>query len=185
MSALPLLRTLYKYQAWANSELMQSIADLDPELHGVERHTATRLINHSYVVGRIFAAHLLGERHDYSADNTPGMPALKELRTAVIASDEWYLEYLETMTPELLQESLPFVFTDGDRGYMSREEMLTHVVVHGGYHRGEIGRILTQLSIAPPWDTFAVYLHRTEPSRREQTNMSVISSLTEELALLL
>jgi uncharacterized damage-inducible protein DinB len=49
---------------------------------------------------------------------------------------------------------------------MSREEMLTHVVTHGGYHRGEVGRILAQLSVSPPWDTFAVYLHKTEPSRR-------------------
>jgi uncharacterized damage-inducible protein DinB len=185
MSALPLLRTLFKYQAWANNELLQSIADLDPELHGQERHAATRLINHSYIVDRIFAAHLVRQKHDFSADNTPGTPALKDLRADVIASDEWYLDYLETITTERLSEPLPFVFTDGDRGYMSREEMLTHVVVHGGYHRGEIGRILTQLSITPPWDTFAVYLHQTEPSRRQQTNVSVISSLTEDLALLL
>jgi uncharacterized damage-inducible protein DinB len=185
MNASPLLRTLFKYQAWANSELLQSIADLDPKLHGIERHTATRLINHSYVVDRIFAAHLVGERHNFSADNTPGTPALKDLHAAVIASDEWYLNYLEAMTVERLSEPLPFVFTDGDRGYMSREEMLTHVVVHGGYHRGEIGRILAQLSITPPWDTFAVYLHQTEPSRRQQTNMSVIRPLAEDLALLL
>ncbi|WP_348524358.1 DinB family protein [Mesorhizobium sp. L2C089B000] len=33
---------------------------------------------------------------------------------------------------------------------MSRQEMLTHVVTHGGYHRGEIGRILMQIGIAPP-----------------------------------
>ncbi|WP_319944187.1 DinB family protein [Mesorhizobium sp. AR10] len=52
---------------------------------------------------------------------------------------------------------------------MSRQEMLTHVVLHGGYHRGEIGRILAGLSISPPWDTFAVHLHRAEPERRLQT----------------
>lgn len=70
------------------------------------------------------------------------------------------------MTPDLLAESVPFVFTDGDRGYMSREEMLTHVVTDAGYHRGEVGQIMKQLSIELPWDTLAVYLHRTEPSRR-------------------
>jgi uncharacterized damage-inducible protein DinB len=55
---------------------------------------------------------------------------------------------------------------------MTREEMLTHVVTHGGYHRGEVGRILVQVSngseqgIKLPWDTYAVHLHATEPSRR-------------------
>lgn len=59
-------------------------------------------------------------------------------------------------------------FTDGDKGYMTLEEMLTHVALYGGYHPGEVGRILWQLSITPPWDTFAVYLHHTEPERRRQ-----------------
>jgi uncharacterized damage-inducible protein DinB len=68
--------------------------------------------------------------------------------------------------PAALAEVLAFTFTDGDAGRMTRGEMLAHVVLHGGYHRGEVGRILRQLAITPPWDTFAVFLHQTEPGRR-------------------
>ncbi|SDR32442.1 Uncharacterized damage-inducible protein DinB (forms a four-helix bundle) [Rhizobiales bacterium GAS113] len=170
MSALALLRTLFRYQAWANNELLEKIESLDPELHKEERHAAIHLINHSYVVDQIFAAHLVGAKHNFSADNTTDTPGLEDLRLAVAASDRWYLEYLETLAPELLSESVPFEFTDGDKGCMSHEEMLTHVVIHGGYHRGEVGRIMAQLSIRPPWDTYAVYLHSTEPSRRLTTS---------------
>ncbi|WP_267555475.1 DinB family protein [Rhizobium rhizogenes] len=166
MSEQSLLHTLFSYQAWANKDLLDGIGDLDAVRHAKERHASIRLMNHSLVVGRIFAAHLTGQDHGFTADNTPDTPSLAELRTALIASDQWYLRYLETLPPDLLSEALPFVFTDGDRGCMSRQEMLLHVVTHGGYHRGEIGRLLAQLSITPPWDTFAVYLHRTEPSRR-------------------
>lgn len=167
MSELSLLHTLFSYQAWATEELLDSIGDLDPVRYGKERHASIRLMNHSLVVGRIFAAHLTGQNHGFTADNTPDTPSLSELRTAVTASDQWYLEYLATVSPDLLSEALPFAFTDGDRGCMSRQEMLLHVVTHGGYHRGEIGRLLAQLSITPPWDTLAVHLHRTEPSRRQ------------------
>ncbi|SED23578.1 hypothetical protein SAMN05444161_2819 [Rhizobiales bacterium GAS191] len=52
MSALALLRTLFRYQAWANNELLEKIESLDPELHKEERHAAIHLINHSYVVDR-------------------------------------------------------------------------------------------------------------------------------------
>jgi uncharacterized damage-inducible protein DinB len=69
---------------------------------------------------------------------------------------------------------MAFNFTDGDKGYMTREEMLTHVALHGGYHRGEVGRILWQLSITPPWDTFAVYLHQADPARRLQSERQPI-----------
>jgi uncharacterized damage-inducible protein DinB len=167
MSEMSLLSSFFHYQAWANEELLDSIGQLDPIRHDKERHVSIRLMNHSLVVGRIFAAHLTGRDHGFTADNTPDTPPLAELRAAVIASDQWYLRYLETITLDLLSEPLPFVFTDGDKGCMSRQEMLTHVVTHGGYHRGEIGRLLAQLSMTPPWDTFAVYLHRNDPSRRQ------------------
>jgi uncharacterized damage-inducible protein DinB len=178
MGAPTLLRTLFRYQAWANREVLDKMEGLDPGLHGKERHTAMRLINHIYVVNQIFAAHLTGAGHNFPADNTPETPELAELRAGLEASDRWFLDYLETVSPELLSEAVPFVFTDGDRGCMSREEMLTHVAIHGGYHRGEVGRIMAQLSVSPPWDTFAVYLHGAEPSRRLRAPMAEGASAT-------
>ena len=162
------LSTLFGYQLWANADLFGKLEMLDQASQKDERHAAIRLINHTHVVARIFAAHLSGAKHGYATDNTAETPALSDLRAAVAASDQWYLDYVRNISPAKLSESIPFVFTDGDKGYMTREEMLTHVVLHGGYHRGEAGRILSQLSITPPWDTFAVYLHQTEPSRRQQ-----------------
>ena len=58
---------------------------------------------------------------DFAADNTPDTPSLEDLHTALAASDRWTLIYLETVTPELLSESVRFVFTDGDKGCLSRE----------------------------------------------------------------
>ncbi|WP_416270443.1 DinB family protein (plasmid) [Burkholderia cepacia] len=163
-----LFKKLYGYHAWANNDLFDKLETLDQEKHQVELDTVLRLINHYYVVARIFAAHLSGAPHSYTSDNTIETPSLGELRATVKSTDQWYLDYLQNVSSASLSEIIPFVFTDGGRGYMSREEMVTHVVLHGGYHRGEVGRILWQLSITPPWDTYAVYLHQTEPARRLQ-----------------
>lgn len=161
------LRTLYGYHAWANVDLFDKLESIDPEKNEKELQTALRLISHYYVVSRIFAGHLQGIAHGFTSDSLGETPALDELRSAVISSDQWYLDYLRTVSPAALSEAVAFTFTDGDRGCMTREEMLTHVALHGGYHRGEVGRILWQLSITPPWDTFAVYLHQSEPDRRQ------------------
>lgn len=166
MSSLALLRTLFSYRAWANAELLETMEGFDAELHAQDREAVLRLLNHTQVVDRIFAAHLVGAAHGFTSDNTADTPSLDELRAALTTSDQWYQDYLETVTSEQLSESTSFVFTDGDKGCMSREEMLTHLVVHSGYHRGEVGRIMSRLSLSLPWDTFAVYLRRTEPSRR-------------------
>ena len=179
MSALALLRTLFSYRAWANAEFLDKMEGFDADLHAQDKQAALRLLNHNYVVDRIFAAHLVGAAHNFAADNTPHTPTLEELRLAVTASDRWYLDYLETVTPEQLSESVSFVFTDGDQGCMSREEILTHLVIHSGYHRGEIGRIMSRLSIGIPWDTFAVYLHQTDPSRRLKMRGEARSSPAE------
>lgn len=166
MSARTLLKSLLVYQAWANDELMEKLADLDPSSNTQARHAAIRLMNHIHVVSRIFAAHLTGVAHGYASDNTEDTPAPAALRIAMVAADRWYLDYLETVSQQELAEPVAFTFTDGDKGCMTRQEMLTHVVLHGGYHRGEIGRMLAAIAVSPPWDTYAVHLHRTEPARR-------------------
>lgn len=168
MSSLSLLRTLFNYRSWANDELLEKMEGFDPERHRDARHAALRLMNHCHVVDQIFAAHLTGRPHGFAADNTEDTPTLHDLRASVAALDHWYLDYLESATPELLSERVPFTFTDGDKGFMTREEMLAHVATHGGYHRGEVGRLMSQQSVGLPWDTFAVYLHSTDPSRRLQ-----------------
>ncbi|WP_137132266.1 DinB family protein [Rhizobium sp. FY34] len=163
-----LLQTLYGYHAWANVDLFNKLESIDLERHRTELQTTLRLISHYYVVSRIFAGHLQGVPHGFMSDNFEEIPELDELRAAVISSDQWYLDYIAQASVAILSEVVAFTFTDGDKGYMTREEMLTHVALHGGYHRGEVGRILWQLSITPPWDTFAVYLHQADPARRLQ-----------------
>ena len=174
MSAGELLFRMFRYQAWANEEMVQAIQGLHAEQHAEARHTALRLMSHCLVVNKIFAAHLAGKPHGFAANNTPETPTLEALRAEFATMDQWYLDYVRAVTPAALSESVPFTFTDGDLGYMTREEMLMHVITHGGYHRGEVGRVMRQVaeSAGPdfqmPWDTYAVHLHRTEPARRLQ-----------------
>jgi len=166
MSAIALLREMFRYNAWANAGFIAKLELLDADQHGEDRHVAIRQLNHCLVVNRIFKAHLTGKPHGYTADNTPETPGLGELAAAVAASDRWYLNYLETVSEADLKESIAFAFTDGDRGCMTRQEILTHAAIHGAYHRGAVGRILRQIAAPLPWDTFAVFLHQTEPERR-------------------
>ena len=48
---------------------------------------AIRMMNHIYVVDRIFRAHLQGEPHHYTATNTEATPDLGELQFAVAQTD--------------------------------------------------------------------------------------------------
>jgi uncharacterized damage-inducible protein DinB len=65
-----------------------------------------------------------------------------------------------------LAEPIDFVFTDGARGRMSREEMLMHVITHGVGHRGQISALLLLNSLPASKDGFTTYLHEAEASAR-------------------
>ena len=159
-------------QSWLQSLFRQKAA-INKEFFGVldtvavgDRHDAIRVMNHIHIVDRIFASHLRGEPHGFSATNTPETPPLDVLRSAVRETDHWFVEQAGALTPAQCAETVAFTFTDGQRGRMTREEMLAHVITHGSYHRGEVGQMLKRLSVAPPRDLFTAYLHRAEPQRR-------------------
>lgn len=159
------LKSLFAYKAWANSELFALLATLPPN-QAEPLHTCIRTLNHIYVVDRIFRAHLSGEAMPFDATNTKDTPSLSQLQSEVEATDAWYVGYVSTLKEHALTEGMAFTFTDGDSGRMSKEEILLHVVTHGGYHRGNVGQVLKSISVAPPRDLYTKYLHVSEPARR-------------------
>jgi len=160
------LRSLFGYKSWANRELFAMLAGL-PSQHADHLHTCIRTLNHIYVVDRIFWAHLAGEPRPFDSTNTKSTPTLAQLQSEVAATDTWYEQYVSSLSAKQLDEIIDFRFTDGDSGRMSREEILLHVITHGGYHRGNVGQVLKSLSIAPPRDLYTKFLHQSEPARRE------------------
>jgi len=159
------LKSLFGHKAWANAELFALLATLPAE-HAEQLHTCMRTLNHIYVVDRLFRARLSGEPSPFEATNTKATPSLEQLRDDVAATDAWYQHYVAKVSDAELASVLDFTFTDGDAGRMSREEILLHVLTHGGYHRGNVGQVLKSISVAPPRDLYTKFLHQSEPSRR-------------------
>jgi len=161
------LHTLFRYKAWSNEELFGVLASIDAGAHPAAVHSAIRILNHAHVVDCIFKGHLSGTPHGYTATNTKDTPALQALAAAVREVDAWYVAHVAGLSPAALDEKVRFMFTDGDAGLMTREEMLMHVITHNGYHRGQAGQVLRSgASVAPPRDLYTRFLHISEPERR-------------------
>lgn len=160
------LQSLFAYKAWANNELLAVLAGVDAVAHAGEMHNAIRILNHIYVVDTIFSAHLQGVAHTYKATNTPETASLQALTAAVSQLDAWYIGYVDSLAPASLNEPVRFTFTDADSGLMSREEILLHVITHGGYHRGAAGQVLRGAGGVPPRDLYTRFLHIAQPQRR-------------------
>jgi uncharacterized damage-inducible protein DinB len=159
------LHSLFTYKAWANAELFAALGRLPPE-QAEPLHTCIRTLNHIYVVDRLFRARLAGEAAPFHATNTKETPTLAQLSAEVEATDAWYVTYIATVTDADLAKVIDFTFADGDTGRMSALEILLHVSLHGGYHRGNVGQVLKSIDVAPPRDLYTKFLHQSEPQRR-------------------
>ncbi|WP_028228506.1 DinB family protein [Paraburkholderia ferrariae] len=165
MSAKMLLASLFEYKTWADENLIRGLLENESLAHDFKYQTATRIFEHAHIVDCLFQAHLQRKNHSYSRTESDEPPDPKVLFESIRNLDRWYVHYLANLDEADLSEAITFSFTDGTTGTMTREEMLGHLIAHGGYHRGEVGQILTQLTGSSPRDTFTGFLHEVEPQR--------------------
>jgi uncharacterized damage-inducible protein DinB len=162
MSATSQICMLTRYKAWAN-EIIYSMVSALPEEEAL-RQRATRFgnmvhtLNHVYVIDSVFKAHLLGEKHGYTARNTPTHPPLAELWSTVQTLDKWYVDFAAALNPAELEKTIEFEFIGGGQGAMRVDEMILHVVNHGTYHRGFVGDMMYQAGVTPEATDLPVFL---------------------------
>jgi uncharacterized damage-inducible protein DinB len=160
------LQRLFRYKAWADDELLTTLASLG---HGSPvSDLAIKALSHVHVVDRIFAAHLQRQSHAYASANLAELPTLEILSADIRRTDREYLDHVSALGRHALAEQIDFTFTDGAPGRMSREEMLMHVVTHGVYHRGQISALMLLNDRAPATDGFTTWLHKAEAAARRR-----------------
>lgn len=160
------LNQLFRFKAWANDQLLTALAQLghDSPITAL----AIQALSHTYVVDRIFAAHIRRQAHTYASANLSEMPTLEALSADLRRSDQEYIDHVSTLTRDQLAERIDFAFTDGAPGRMSREEMLMHVITHGAGHRGQVSAVMLLHCASPARDGLATYLHEAEASTRRR-----------------
>jgi uncharacterized damage-inducible protein DinB len=165
-------RMLARYNAWANRLVFDAVAALPEGEATRERRSLFRNIvhtlNHIYVIDRIWQAHLEGREHGYTARNTPDHPPLEELARAQREVDRWYIEWSEAITDAALGEEVHFTLIGGNRGVMTRGEILLHVVNHTSYHRGFVADLFYQVPARPPLTDLTVFLREERRERLER-----------------
>ncbi|WP_348944833.1 DinB family protein [Chitinibacter sp. FCG-7] len=152
-----LFQTLFEHKAWANQALLAQLIAHHEE--SKSWRLATRLMNHLNIVDQIFIAHLSGQSHGYTATNTPETPELLELQTRTAQTDQHLIALTGSFSAERFDDVIDFVFTDGKPGRMSVAEILMHLITHGSYHRGQIGRVIHESPAKIPPDILTGFLH--------------------------
>lgn len=158
----------FQYKQWADQRTLDAVRAIKGSVHPSSAAFARQQLNHMVRVEELFKARLLGEPAPHASTNTELVPGLDELGQRITISNLWFTRYAEQLEHSELDHSVIFQFVDCKQGTMTRREIFFHVVNHGTYHRGAIGHALDLAGAVRPADTYTVFIHAVEPSRREK-----------------
>lgn len=163
-------RMLVRYKQWSDKVMFDAVAAL-PEGEAVKQRASlfknmVHTLNHIYVIDRIWQAHLEGRDHGYEARNTKDHPPLAEMGRLQQEADAWYVAWSDAQSDASLAETVEYTLIGGNRGAMTRGEILLHVAMHANYHRGYIAEMFyTVPGCRPPSMDLPVYMREGRESR--------------------
>ena len=149
---------LVHYKKWADSGLYQVVSEHLSGLEASDAFVLLQVLDHAHAVDRIFQHHLLGKRHDYDRARSREPMDFAVLAEKVREVDDWYVDYVDALPDDRLDEQVDFFFTNGAAARMRRGDMVLHVTLHGTYHRGNVGIMLQKNGVAPNDDRLTDFL---------------------------
>lgn len=136
------IRNMMEHMYWANSLLVEGMAK-----QKVSHPDALKLLRHVAVAERVWLTRLEGK--DSSGYTLWENGELSELLHMVKQNAEGYKAYLAKLSEDKLDTIVSYRNQSGQPFETSIRDILTHVALHGQYHRGQINRILRLESMEP------------------------------------
>jgi uncharacterized damage-inducible protein DinB len=149
---LELIKRLFAYDAWANARALGALKD-------AQSQTALAPLAHLLVSEKIWLMRLRGE--DTSVvDKSPGLShaecasLFEEMRAS-------YGSYISSLGEDDLGSKLTYRNFKGTEFRTPVGEILTHVAMHGAYHRGQVAKAMRAEGHAPADTDFITFVRET------------------------
>jgi uncharacterized damage-inducible protein DinB len=145
------LLNLMNHVVWADAEALTAITSI--EVARAERAQATRLYAHVAGAEHIWLSRLEGRRPIH-----PVWPELALEAAAALARESLAgLRAIADGPPKALARDVEYQTTTGQRFRSTAADILSHVALHGSYHRGQIALLTRQGGGAPAATDYIVY----------------------------
>jgi uncharacterized damage-inducible protein DinB len=150
--------TLIRCKQWADRGLERLVAESSDLLGAEDAFIVLRIVDHFHTVDRIFQHHLLGVAHPFTAPRSEVIPDAATLAAGIREVDDWYVDYVDGLSAAAFDQPVDFTYTNGTPMRMTRGEIISHVCMHGSYHRGNAGILFQKKGITGPRDAITDYL---------------------------
>ena len=147
------LLNLLDYNSWANDEFFKVIIKLPideiQKQHQSFMNSIRNSLNHLLVIDKVWLANMKEKKHSFNNLQTILFEDMEELWLAKKNEEEIIKKYTINLSSTELEETVECDLIGGNSVNISRSMIITHLVMHGGYHRGIIAEMLGQTSLPP------------------------------------
>ncbi len=144
---------LLDYNVWANEKYFRQIEGLPADEVTKQRESLMNNIlnsvNHLLVIDKVWMAHMKGEKHSFEKLQTVFHENLDDLWVAKREMDQEIRNYVSGLSEDELEEVIDYELIGGNKGSLPRYMIITHLVIHSGFHRGFIGDMFGQIPVIP------------------------------------
>jgi uncharacterized damage-inducible protein DinB len=146
------IQLLYKYNAWANNRILDTVAKVTDEQflapasypHGGLRSTLT----HTLFAEWIWRTRWQGESPSRRM-KPEDFPTFNALRARWLEEENALNTFIDSLTDKKLNALFQYKTTHGDEKENILWQAMAHVVNHGTQHRSETAAMLTELNRSP------------------------------------
>ena len=139
-------RRQFAYDAWANREVLAAIRN--------SRAAAARSLQ---LLAHIVSAELLWlERLQQEPQSQPVWPewSLEQCEARSVEVGDLWRKYLEGLVPDDLTKMASYKNSKGEPWTSTMEDVVTHVLLHSAYHRGQIASFMRASGDTPAYTDF-------------------------------
>ncbi|MGB7599268.1 MAG: DinB family protein [Candidatus Sulfotelmatobacter sp.] len=143
MDLLEHLRRQFEYDSWANAEVLSTLMAGDS---GASPTRPLQLLAHILSAERLWL-----ERLKQRAQSFPVWPDFKsdQCRAQMEKLSELWREYFDQLSPSALSQKIEYKNSKGEPWASTVQDVLTHVVMHSAYHRGQIATLMRAAGRTP------------------------------------
>jgi uncharacterized damage-inducible protein DinB len=141
MDRLSSLRRLLAYDDWANREALAALCRA-----ATPPPRAVALLAHVLAARRLWLGRLRQDRTPVPVWPEPDLDRCEALLGEV---ETGWRDYLAGLTETALDQPVAYVNTKGEPWTSTAADILTHVVLHSAYHRGQVATELGAHGLTP------------------------------------
>lgn len=140
------LRKLFLYDAWANREVLNAlVAAQAPTARSIN------LLAHVLSAQKLWYERVKGLPQSLQVWPESGLTQCEAL---LVDLAETWQNYFQLIDAKELERRVPYRNSKGEAFNSRVEDILTHVAMHGSYHRGQIAADMRAAGVTPAYTDF-------------------------------